>query len=74
MTLLKYIQVIHDKFGILEGLMSTVHSMTGMCAMFCISFGFTFVFFFFFISKNNFIEGVEGLCQTLLDSHDSLFN
>jgi len=29
MFLLKYIQVVHDKFGIVEGLMSTIHSITG---------------------------------------------
>lgn len=25
----KFVQVIHDKFGIVEGLMTTVHAMTG---------------------------------------------
>lgn len=29
LILLKCCQVIHDKFGIVEGLMTTVHSMTG---------------------------------------------
>jgi hypothetical protein len=32
---LKYIQVVHDKFGIVEGLMSTIHSITGKYVILC---------------------------------------
>ena len=31
------LQVIHDKFGIVEGLMTTVHSITGVCYVFIYS-------------------------------------